>query len=202
MSGKPLAMFMTTYQSSKENAMNRNEGDSRRDSHRTHSLPRKSAHITTYNNDDYTKYGGPEYSDGQFEIGEEEYGVDDNRARFADPYSSRPGISGNNQDQESEFTDKQKGQAPSHFSDEWSNDNRSEASHEPNHWGKGPKGYTRSDERIQEEVCEMLTQSYTIDATNILVEVRAGRVFLRGSVDDQASRRKAGKMIKQLIGVR
>ena len=46
------------------------------------------------------------------------------------------------------------------------------------HTGRGPKGFKRSDERIKEEVCEMLSRDGSIDADDIVVEIQDRR--LRG----------------------
>jgi hypothetical protein len=49
--------------------------------------------------------------------------------------------------------------------------------------GRGPKGYTRSDERLLEAICQRLTDDPRIDAGDIEVEVRQQAVTLRGNVD-------------------
>ncbi|HVS77568.1 MAG TPA: BON domain-containing protein [Steroidobacteraceae bacterium] len=46
----------------------------------------------------------------------------------------------------------------------------------------GPKGYTRSDERIREDVCDRLMQSLNIDSSEVTVEVQGGKVLLAGTV--------------------
>jgi osmotically-inducible protein OsmY len=56
------------------------------------------------------------------------------------------------------------------------------------HRGRGPKGYTRSDERLTELVCERLTDDAHIDASDISVEVREGKVTLSGTVPDKLTR--------------
>ena len=48
------------------------------------------------------------------------------------------------------------------------------------HAGKGPKGWTRSDARIREAVCEALTDDRLLDARGIGVEVEDGVVTLTG----------------------
>ena len=53
------------------------------------------------------------------------------------------------------------------------------------HAGRGPKGYTRSDERICEDVCERLMEADEIDASEISVEVKDGVVHLSGRVDER-----------------
>jgi len=47
---------------------------------------------------------------------------------------------------------------------------------------RGPKGYTRSDERIREDVCERLAHALDIDVSDVSVRVRDGRVELDGTV--------------------
>src|ERR1044071_1427135 len=49
--------------------------------------------------------------------------------------------------------------------------------------GKGPKNYLRSDERIEEDINERLTEHSMIDASDIEVAVENGEVTLRGYVD-------------------
>ena len=53
---------------------------------------------------------------------------------------------------------------------------------EMGHRGHGPKNYRRSDERIREEVCELLTRLDGVDARYIDVVVEGGAVTLVGSV--------------------
>src|SRR5262245_53392382 len=49
--------------------------------------------------------------------------------------------------------------------------------------GRGPKGYKRSDERIEEDVCDRLTENAELDATGITVQVQNGEVTLSGNVE-------------------
>ena len=51
--------------------------------------------------------------------------------------------------------------------------------------GRGPKGYTRSDERLRETICERLTDDPRIDASEIEIDVQEQKVTLRGSVGDR-----------------
>jgi len=54
-----------------------------------------------------------------------------------------------------------------------------------------PKGYRRSDERIQEEINDRLTEHGDIDATEIMVKVNGGVATLTGTVDDRNAKRLA-----------
>lgn len=69
------------------------------------------------------------------------------------------------------------------------------------HFGKGPKGYKRNDQRIFEEVSEELYLSRTVDASDIEVEVVEGRVFLRGKVNARETKRLAERAIENVSGV-
>ncbi len=70
------------------------------------------------------------------------------------------------------------------------------------HYGKGPKGFRRSDERIKEDVCQALFDSYDVDASNIEVEVKDACVYLKGEVDDRMTKRMAEDTVENLKGVK
>jgi hypothetical protein len=76
--------------------------------------------------------------------------------------------------------------------------------HKPiqNHnYGKGPKGYQRSDSRIMEDVCDQLTNDYWIDASEIEVEVKNGEVLFKGTVSDKYQKRGAEEIAEGISGV-
>lgn len=68
-------------------------------------------------------------------------------------------------------------------------------------FGKGPKGYKRSDERIKEEVCETLARNPRIDASDIEVKVEEACVTLSGTVESKEVKRAAEMAIENLSGV-
>lgn len=68
-------------------------------------------------------------------------------------------------------------------------------------FGKGPKGWTRSDERIKEEVSEALYRNHRVDASEIEVDVKEGIVTLSGTVDSRQSKKSAEECIENLSGV-
>ena len=49
----------------------------------------------------------------------------------------------------------------------------------------GPKGYTRSDERLREDISERLMQAYDIDSSEVTVQVLGGKVVLEGTVPNR-----------------
>src|SRR5262249_31558962 len=70
------------------------------------------------------------------------------------------------------------------------------------HRGRGPRNYQRSDERSREDVCEWLTEAYSLDASDIDVQVASGVVTLAGSVDDRYAKRLAEDLAESVSGVR
>ncbi len=70
------------------------------------------------------------------------------------------------------------------------------------HRGKGPAGYQRSDERIREEISDMLTDDDDIDASGIEVQVKNGEVTLTGHVSDRRTKRMAEDLIERAAGVK
>ncbi|WP_438017017.1 BON domain-containing protein [Sorangium sp. So ce315] len=55
--------------------------------------------------------------------------------------------------------------------------------------GRGPKGYKRSDARIQEDVCEMLSDRDDIDVSDVTVRVENSEVTLEGTVPQRHHKR-------------
>jgi hypothetical protein len=82
----------------------------------------------------------------------------------------------------------------------WSDDYRSEASHE-NHSGKGPKGYKRSPSRIIEEANEILAGNWDLDASDIEVSFEEGSLYLKGEVTSRHDKRMAESLIESISGV-
>jgi hypothetical protein len=68
--------------------------------------------------------------------------------------------------------------------------------------GRGPKGYQRSDERIREDVCEMLSDHDWLDASEIEIQVKSGEITLTGTVMDRQSKRLAEDLAEQARGVK
>lgn len=71
-----------------------------------------------------------------------------------------------------------------------------------NFFGKGPKNWRRSDDRIHEDACEALTRDSHVDATEITVEVREGVVRLNGHVESRAMKRRAEEVVEFVLGVK
>ncbi len=73
---------------------------------------------------------------------------------------------------------------------------------ETSYVGRGPRGYTRGDERIREDVCDRLTEEPRIDASDIEVKVASGEVSLAGSVRTREEKRFTEDVVERIVGVR
>jgi hypothetical protein len=67
--------------------------------------------------------------------------------------------------------------------------------------GYGPSSYSRSDDKIREDVNDRLTSDDRIDASDIEVTVTAGTVVLDGSVDSRRDKRVAEDIADSVSGV-
>ncbi|MBC7457184.1 MAG: BON domain-containing protein, partial [Bdellovibrionaceae bacterium] len=70
-----------------------------------------------------------------------------------------------------------------------------------NFFGKGPKGFRRSDEKIREEVCEALYRDNLVDASEIEVSVKDAEVILSGTVSGRRMKRLAEDCADSVSGV-
>lgn len=67
---------------------------------------------------------------------------------------------------------------------------------------RGPKDYTRSDERIREAVCERLAEEPGVDVSDVTVQVQDGRITLDGSVPDRRMRHRIEDIADECWGVK
>lgn len=151
----------------------------------------------------FTDINRPSWSDGDREmysrgqVGRSQSREDEYESHFGDrDHFSRdysPGQFG-----EQNYTDFERG----YGEDRAWNQREQRPSNTGPHMGKGPKGYTRSDERIREEVCETLSRHGEIDASHIEVEVENGEVTLTGTVDERRTKRLIEECVEELSGVR
>jgi hypothetical protein len=68
--------------------------------------------------------------------------------------------------------------------------------------GRGPRGYKRLDKYILEDVCDTLSYSPRIDASEMEVSVENGIVYLKGEVLDRRMKKLAELEIENISGVR
>jgi osmotically-inducible protein OsmY len=65
-----------------------------------------------------------------------------------------------------------------------------------------PKGYTRSDDRIREDVNDRLMQSNDLDPSEIEVQVSSGEVKLTGTVESRHEKFLAEQLAEAVLGVK
>jgi|GEM_PF-2470898 len=69
------------------------------------------------------------------------------------------------------------------------------------HRGKGPKGYARTDTRIQEELSDRLMDDTELDASEVQVAIKSGEVTLTGSVPSKQCKFRAEEIAESCLGV-
>ncbi|WP_257459644.1 BON domain-containing protein [Archangium lipolyticum] len=67
--------------------------------------------------------------------------------------------------------------------------------------GKGPKAYTRSDERIREDIYDRLMHGW-VNAEHVEVQVKNGEVTLTGLVEERRDKRTIEDLIDDVLGVK
>jgi osmotically-inducible protein OsmY len=70
------------------------------------------------------------------------------------------------------------------------------------HRGKGPQGYTRSDQRLEEDVNDRLCDDPRVDASNVRVKVQDGEVTLEGEIESKMAKRAAEDCVDSVSGVK
>ncbi|CDZ36282.1 Putative periplasmic or secreted lipoprotein [Neorhizobium galegae bv. officinalis] len=130
-------------------------------------------------------YGDRYGSDYRF--GGEGRSGSDSRFRGSDDYGHRRG-----------FMERAGDEVASWFGDEDAERRRKMDEHR----GKGPKGYQRSDARIEEDVNDRLSDDPVLDASNITVTVQGAEVTLDGFVSSRWDKRRAEDLVDDVSGVR
>jgi osmotically-inducible protein OsmY len=134
------------------------------------------------------EFGGNDYSRGF-------YGADQGYGRHGRDYDQRSGERG--------FWERAGDEVSSWFGDEDAERRRRmDEQRGGMHRGRGPKGYTRSDDRIREDVNDRLSDDPFVDASEIEVSVSSCEVTLSGTVDSREAKRRAEDIAEQVSGVR
>jgi osmotically-inducible protein OsmY len=196
------------YADRNENQWNSN----RRGKDRLESMGSLGNDTNRFNDDDYSNRGsysqrGSRNSGGSYESGNYDRGQTRNfdygnrRDVYDDRDRSRGGSSYNGGNDSRNWWDKTKDEVSGWFGDENAQQRRN-TDQQNEHRGKGPKGYTRTDDRIKEDVHERLTEDGQIDASEIEVDVKSGEVFLKGTVKNRQEKRRAEDIIENISGVK
>jgi len=72
----------------------------------------------------------------------------------------------------------------------------------PDYYGRGPRDYERSDERVREDICERLCDDRFVDPSDMTVEVHAGVVTLEGTVEDRPQKYRIEDIVDSCRGVK
>ena len=96
------------------------------------------------------------------------------------------------------FWDKASDEVSSWFGDE---DAERRREMDRRHSGRGPRNYARSDSRINEDVCDRLTDHPMVDASDIEVAVSGREVTLTGTVRSREEKRRAEDLAEAVSGV-
>lgn len=140
-------------------------------------------------NDRYNREGR-NYTRGGGNFGGGSYGSDYNRNRR-----------GYNEDRD--WWDRTSDEVSSWFGDEDAERRREmDRRMSGQHKGKGPKGYTRSDDRIKEDINDRLSDDVFVDASSIDVTVEKGEVTLTGTVSTRSEKRRSEDIAEQVSGVK
>jgi predicted amino acid-binding ACT domain protein len=150
-------------------------------------------------------YGGPSFR------GEESYGQGYGRESFA--RSSYGGYRGEERYGEGfgrspsayryggQGTFRPEGQGGYRPESQWSRSGQEWAGGSQIQERRGPKNYKRSDERIREDVCDVLTDC-DLNCEDVEVTVKEGEVTLSGTVQSREDRREMERIAERLPGVK
>jgi osmotically-inducible protein OsmY len=147
---------------------------------------------------DYNRYRGynqntnEDYGTGSYGYG---YGYGRSYDRDRD-YENR------NRQGDRDWWDKTKDEVSSWFGDDEAERRRRMDKRMGAHRGRGPKGYTRSDERIREDINDRLSDDSFLDATEIDITVNNGEVTLTGTVENRIDKRRAEDLAEDISGLK
>ncbi|NTZ43406.1 BON domain-containing protein [Altererythrobacter sp. SALINAS58] len=109
---------------------------------------------------------------------------------------------GNDYDNDRGFLDRAGDTISGWFDDDDDDYNRGDRNYRGrSHRGRGPKNYTRSNERLLEDASERLMHDHHVDARDIQVTADDGEVTLDGTVDSRRAKRRAEDCVHDMSGV-
>lgn len=116
-------------------------------------------------------------------------------------YQDRSNENGNREN-DRDWWDKTRDEVSSWFGDDDAQRRRNRDEQKGQHSGKGPKGYTRSDDRIKEDINDRLSDDSQVDASEIDVTVNSCEVTLTGTVNTRWEKRRAEDIVEAVSGVK
>jgi osmotically-inducible protein OsmY len=170
-------------------------------------FPRRDYGSSSERSRSYSNQGSSSYyGDNDRDYGRGSYGYGDRSDRFAGDQSGYGGYGSDRSYGGGErgyaqggrgFWDKASDEVSSWFGDRGAERRRDQDQHR----GRGPKGYTRSDERIRDDINDRLTDDGWLDASDIEVSVSNREVTLTGTVSDRNAKRRAEDIAEGISGV-
>lgn len=76
-----------------------------------------------------------------------------------------------------------------------------EQGNDKSYYGKGPKGWQLTDEKLREKVCEVLLHSHEVDASEMEVQVEESCVYLSGNISSRGMKTVAEDLVLSIPGV-
>jgi osmotically-inducible protein OsmY len=147
-------------------------------------------------------YGKEGYGEDRGAYGGERYGGRRSGSRSGREGYGSSGYGRGGGDEERGWWERASDEVSSWFGDQEAERRRAmDYQREGRHRGRGPKGYTRSDDRIREEVCDRLTDDPVVDASDVEVNVSNCEVTLSGTVENREERRRAEDCAERVSGV-
>lgn len=116
-------------------------------------------------------------------------------------YRAYPGQEGSN-DRDRDWWDKASDEVASWFGNDEAERRRRTDKREGPHRGKGPKGYSRTDDRIREDINERLYHDSHVDASEVEIKVENGEAVISGAVDSREAKRRIEDIAESIPGVR
>lgn len=159
---------------------------------------------------DYEGMNRGSYSNSGSRLGGSNYGSYGDRGRFNENNrnyygnyneNDNSGSPGGRNQNDRNWWDRATDEVSSWFGDDDA-ERRRDRDRQMNHRGKGPKNYSRSDDRIKEDVNDRLSDDPFIDASEIEVTVSNGEVTLTGTVDHRSTKRRAEDLAESVSGVK
>lgn len=149
-----------------------------------------------FRNEDYNRYNRPFDQDNSRQIKEQnQWNSRNNEGDRNDDNKGR-------RDEDRDWWDRASDEVSSWFGNDEAERRRRMDKMSGPHKGKGPKGYTRSDEKICDEINERLYQDTYLDASEIEVKVTDGEAVLSGTVDSREAKRRAEDIAESIGGVK
>lgn len=187
------------YRNQRYNDYNRNYTN---DYNNTNDFYRNDRYSRDSENDRYNRY-----SDMGNNYISRPYGYNNDRKNYyTDDYNNRyrnEDWRDNDRNNDRGWWDKTKDEVASWFGDDDAERRRRrDEMNNGRHRGKGPKNYTRSEERIREDISDKLTDDSFLDASGIEIDVKNGDVTLNGHVDSRYAKHRAEDLAEDVTGVK